>query len=81
MEKQYIRVFLKEDIKGTYFIGSTILEDGKSADHPYPKEYKKLVNSWDNLFPHLPFTTLKNKVTREASKKGYGVEITKEEFD
>ena len=80
MKTPYIRVFLKEDIGGTYFVGATILEDEKSSDHPYPKGYRAMTTDWDNLFPHLSFERLNNKVTQEARKKGYGVEIIRERF-
>ena len=80
MAKPYIRIFLTEDMGGTYFVSATILEDGKNADQPYPKGYKELVDGWDKLFPHLPFEKLKRKITSEARRKGYGVEITKEKF-
>lgn len=79
-EEPYIRVYLQEDSAGTYFVEATILEDGKPSSAPYPIGYKKLVNNWDNLFPHLSYKKLKSKVTREARIKGYGVEITKQTF-
>lgn len=78
MAKPYIRVWLKEDIKGTYFVGTTILEDGKSSSTPYPLKYKKLIKNWDNLQIHYPFEILKRKVTSDARNIGYGVEINKE---
>ena len=78
MAKEYIRVWLKKDIGGTYYVGSTILEDGKSASTPYPPKYKKLTKNWDNMKPHLPFKALKRKVTQQAKTIGYGVEINEE---
>jgi len=78
MRKPYIKVFLKKDMGGTYFVSATILEDGKPSTAPYPAKYKKLVNKWDNLFPHLPFQKLKKKVTQDAKSIGYGIEVKKD---
>jgi len=81
MEEPYIRVWLKEDSAGTYFVETTILEDGKPSSTPYPTKYKKLTRKWDNLQRHYPYVILKRKVTQDAKKIGYGVEINKEEFN
>ena len=75
MGKEYIRIWLKEDIDGTYFVSSTILEDGKSSSTPYPLKYKKLTKKWDNLERHYPLNILKRKVTQDARAIGYAIEI------
>ena len=78
MKEPYIRVWLKEDIQGTYYVGATILEDGRSSSAPYPLRYKKLIKKWDNLQRHYPFEILKRKVTTDAKNIGYGIEVNKE---
>lgn len=69
--KAKVRVWLRKDIKGTYYVSGTYLIDGKPDTVAYPRAYVKLQYELDSIFPHLPLKKMKAKVSRIVRKYDY----------
>lgn len=74
-------VYLKQDMRGTYFVSANWREDdqGNIPNKPYTLAEKVLRRKLDDLHPHLPLMAAKKFVIKEARKAGFKKVVIKVE--
>lgn len=70
---QKAKAWIKQDIRGTYFVYGVIFP-GVSSSKPYTVKERKL-KKLENLHPHLSLSNIKKKINSESKKLGFKTTI------
>lgn len=65
-----IKVWVAQDIQGTYFVWGTYNLDA-DPDSPYTRNEERFKHELDHIFPHLTLKKMKIKIKSLARKYGF----------